>query len=403
METVLEKMNNLHKVGNNVFNKNSDHNKARVLADRYIKQNKVISAYDVNEVLKFHGIKIEQKILDKVLAKPKLEFDNLNINIIRSDTFIKKIGKIRSKPIPGVYIWIHKATNSMYVGSSNRLARRLTGYIKMTYSNIGKLIPLIRKDSLNAFSLQVIPLTEDYIPNQELALEQYFLLHSCFNLNTIKLVKSLSIKNNKSLYMYTKDLSNLIFFSDTQEDFIFKLNIHYNTFTNSLNTGSTYLNKYVFKDKPIQEAKYSNMSIKDINIMLNKDRLEEKRKLGKKIILIPLEKNKETKYFENTNACLSFIKKIGPSSKSTLYRHIESSKPYFGYICKSNINKGNILIRKSIPVSITDILTNNKIIYPTLRKAAKSFLPEFKTTESIIKTYAYNGKIFKNKYIINFL
>ena len=386
----------------NFLCKNKDYDKANKLANKYIKENKTINAFKVNKALKFHNIKVKQDFLDKVLSKPILKFDNLDVNIIKSDLFLEKLGRIRSKAVPGVYIWIHKSTNYMYVGSSNRLARRLIGYIKMTYNNIGKLIPLIKKDGLNSFSLQVIPLTNDYKINQELALEQYFLLHSCFNLNTIKIVKSVSNNNKKSLYMYTKDLSTLIFFSDTQEDFVYKLNIHYNTFTKSIKTGYIYLNKYVFKDKFIKGAKYNNMSIKDINIMLNKDRLKEKEKLSKTIELIPLKNNEEIKYFKNTKDCVNFLNKKGPSSKSTLYRHILLGKPYYGYICRSKSNKGNPLIMKSISVSITDIYTKNKIIYPSLRKAAKSFLPEYKTTESTIKTYATNGKIFINKYIINF-
>lgn len=270
----------------------------------------------------------------------------MNTDIIKSETFIKSIGKIRSKAIPGVYIWTHKSTNSMYVGSSNRLARRLIGYIKITHDNVGKLIPLIKKEGINAFSLQVIPLTEDYVANQELGLEQYFLLHSCFNLNIIKIVNSVSRNNDKSLYMYTKDLSNLIFYSSIQEDFIYKLNIHYNTFTKSINTGYAYLNKYVFKDKPFKGAKFSNMSIKDINILLNKDRLDEKEKIGKNILLIPVKNNEQIKYLKNIKDCVNFLNKIGPSSKSTLLRHIKSGKPYHGYICKGKINKGNILIKK---------------------------------------------------------
>jgi hypothetical protein len=38
--------------------------------------------------------------------------------------------------------------------------------------------------------LEVLPLIESYSINQELSLEQYFLLHSEFNLNTLKVVNN---------------------------------------------------------------------------------------------------------------------------------------------------------------------------------------------------------------------
>lgn len=87
----------------------------------------------------------------------------------------------------------------MYVGSSSILARRLIGYFNNTHKNTGKLIPLIKKEGINAFSLEIIPLTEDYIINQEISLEQYFLLHSKFNLNVLKVVNDISGARSKPL------------------------------------------------------------------------------------------------------------------------------------------------------------------------------------------------------------
>lgn len=60
--------------------------------------------------------------------------------------------------------------------------------------------------------------------------------------------------------MYTKDFSELIYYSHIQEDFIFKLRIHHTIFTKNLNTGAIYLGKYVFTDKPVVGAKENNMS-----------------------------------------------------------------------------------------------------------------------------------------------
>src|SRR5438876_2246478 len=133
----------------------------------------------------------------------------------------------------------------MYVGSSSALARRLIGYFNNTYKDTGKLIPLIKKECISAFNLEVIPIINNYTINQEISLEQYFLLHSKFNLNTLKVVNNFSGARCKPLYMYTKYFSNLIYYSHIQEDFIFKLKIHHSIFSNSLKKGALYLGKYI--------------------------------------------------------------------------------------------------------------------------------------------------------------
>jgi hypothetical protein len=238
----------------------------------------------------------------------------------------------------------------MYVGSSSTLARRLIGYFNNTYKNTGKLIPLIKREGVSAFKLQVIRAPpspphnnigggrggdEGYTVNQELSLEQYFLLHSKFNLNVLKVVNDFSGARSKPLYMYTKDFSELIYSSHIQEDFIFKLRIHYSIFSNSLKTGAAYLDKYVFTDKPIIGVRESNMSETDINTMLEKDRLEVKstQKVGRKVIIKAVNDNHNTKLFNSISDCIAYLNSIAPSNKTTLYRHIKSERPYHGYIC----------------------------------------------------------------------
>lgn len=184
------------------------------LANKYINESKSITAVEVNKVLAFAGIKITQPELDKILSKPRLEFSNLDSDTIRSDFFLQNIGTVRGKiQVPGVYIWTYLATGDKYVGSSSTLARRLIGYFNATHKSTGKLIPLIKSKGISAFKLEVIPLIDTYTVNQELSLEQYFLLHSEFNLNTLKIVNDFSGARAKPLYMYTKDFSELIYYS----------------------------------------------------------------------------------------------------------------------------------------------------------------------------------------------
>lgn len=89
----------------------------------------------------------------------------------------------------------------------------------------------------------------------------------------------------------------LIYSSDTQEDFIFKLRVHYSILSNSLKTGAYYLDKYIFTDKPIVGARESNMSVTDVNIMLDKDRLEVQMTKGRKVLIKAVDNN-DTKLFD---------------------------------------------------------------------------------------------------------
>jgi hypothetical protein len=242
--------------------------------------------------------------------------------------------------------------------------------------------------------LEVLPLIESYSINQELSLEQYFLLHSEFNLNTLKVVNNFSGARAKPLYMYTKDLSELIYYSDVQEDFIFKLRIHHTIFTRSLKTGKPYLDKYVFTDKPKVDAKKNNYSMAEINKMLDKDRFEIQKTKGRKVFLKAVN-DSHTKKFNSINDCIEYLNTIAPSFKTTLYRHMKSGKPYQGYVCKLDNEE-----TRDIKVNVTHLANNKTITYSSLRKAALSFAPKYNTTGQIIKAFADSGKLFKDEYEI---
>jgi hypothetical protein len=377
---------------------------AHKLANMYIKRGEQITATEVNTILTFSGIKITQNELDNILKKPFLEFNNLDLNTIKSEKFFKFLGTVRSKSVPGIYIWTHLASNSKYVGSSSSLARRLIGYFKGTHETIGKLIPLIKKEGVQAFSLKVLCLTESYSKNQEHSLEQYFLLHSEFNLNTLKVVNDVSGARAKSLFMYSKDLSELIYSSDIQEDFIFKLGIHHSTFTNSLKTGEIYLNKYIFTSEFINEAKHIKKSETEIKAMLEKDRLEylKIKNVIRKVIIKSINDNNITKSFDTISDCVAYLNTIAPSNKSTLYRRIESRVPYHGWICEWGGEETTHIRDKAVQVNVTNILSNETLTYSSMREAALSLAPEYITTGPTIKAYANSGKIFKEKYLFTY-
>ena len=63
------------------------------------------------------------------------------------------------------------------------------------------------------------------------------------------------------------------------------------------------------------------MSETDINFILYKDRSELQKSKGTKVIIKGIEENKDT-IFHSISSCISFLNNIGPSSKTTLCRHI---------------------------------------------------------------------------------
>lgn len=215
----------------------------------------------------------------------------------------------------------------------------MNGYINLTHRESGLLIPLLKKEKLKNFSLQVFPLHINYTKDSEIILEQYYLLDPSFSLNTIRVANNPSGSNARSLYMYNRDMSILYYSSTQQIDFIRKFNIHHTTFTKHLNNGTYYLGKYLFLREPVLTAKVKDISDSDLYLMLEKDRL--KYNINK-----PL--NSSAKPVELTNIstnniiilsslgkCIEYLKDKGlPANHITLIKYINLGKAYHGYLCK---------------------------------------------------------------------
>ena len=76
------------------------------------------------------------------------------------------------------------------------------------------------------------------------------------------------------------------------------------------------------------------MSETDVNLMLDKDRLEIQKSNRRKVIIKDIEGSKQTMQFDSISSCITFLNRIAPSNKTTLRRHIELGKPYNGYLCQ---------------------------------------------------------------------
>ena len=80
-----------------------------------------------------------------------------------------------------------------------------------------------------------------------------------------------------SLYMYNRDKSILYYCTANRREFLDNLNIHYITFEMHFTKGTYYLGKYLFTGYLVPTAKFKNLSLSELALMLEKDR-KSKRK-----------------------------------------------------------------------------------------------------------------------------
>ena len=313
---------------------------AHVIAFEQLNSGKPITASKINEILAYCNLSISHEMLNVLLNTPSFMLTDLNSKTITKKIIKDKLGLPNGKDrIAGIYIFTHITSGRKYVGSSSELSLRLNGYINFTHRESGLIVPLLKKENLKNFSLQVFPFYSNYVKGLEIILEQYYLLDPSFTLNTIRVANNPSGSNAKALYMYNRDMSILYYSSTQQIDFIIKLNLHHTTLTKHLNNRIYYLGKYLFLREPVLRAKVKDLSDLDLSLMLEKDRL----KFNKIKPLNSLSKGVElTKVNTNNSVVLpslgkgvEFLRKQGlPANQITLNKYINSKKAYHDYSCK---------------------------------------------------------------------
>lgn len=310
------------------------------LASEYIKSGQPVTAKIINDILAYCNINITEDELKDLVNAPRFVLQDLNQNEIFKS--LKNIvgspsGKIQ---IPGVYIFKQNNTGNKYVGSSSQLAIRLNGYLKEKHRSVGLLIPLLNKEKLSNFTLEVIPLYNNYKFRSEIVLEQYYLLDPSFNLNTVRVANNPSGSNAKPLYMYNRDKTLLYYSSMQQKDFINNLNIHYVTFNKHLENGTYYLGKYLFTRKPVLTAKVEKITSLDLALILEKDRVKFNinkplNSLSKPVLLIDANNSNNRELFFSIGKCVNYLRNKGlPANHTSLVKYINTDKAYHGYICK---------------------------------------------------------------------
>ena len=232
------------------------------------------------------------------------------------------------------------------MGSSSQLALRLSGYLNYTHKPTGKFIPLLFKEKISNFTLEIIPLVNNYNFRSEIVLEQYYLLDPSFTLNTVKVANNPSGSNAKPLFMYNRDKTILYYSSTQQIDFIKNLNISHFTFSKHLKKGSYYLGKYLFTREAELQAKVKDISIIKLALQLEKDRkLFNKNKplnsLSRSVLMcldskfIASGKEDNSMLFFSIGKCVEHLESKGlTATQTTLVKYIYTGKSYHGYIFK---------------------------------------------------------------------
>lgn len=314
--------------------------RGHVLAFESFYNQKVINAKIINEILEVSNIKTTDDQLKKLVNTKSIFYHDFNKKTL--EDIENKLGKARTnQSVPGIYIFTHIPTARKYVGSSNHLSRRINQYFRGWQKNTGLIVPLLKKESNQNFSLEILPLFDNYVKKSEIVLEQYYLLNPLFTLNTLRHAAVVGSNNGKPLFMYNRDMSILYYYTSEQINFIRNFNIHHTTFTKHLNNGTYYLGKYKFLREPVLTAKIKDMSDRDLAIILENDRVKfNKNKpvnsLSKPVILIDVNNSDQTIKFESLGKVVNFLKnKQLPASQTTLVKYLNTNIAYKGYYVKT--------------------------------------------------------------------
>ena len=256
---------------------------------------KDITADVLNKLLKNQRVSITEAELSRLKAIPGVRFDLLAcvLNDQTSSAFEALVGKPNTRGIKaGVYIFTHIASGAKYVGSSNSLSRRLDQYFSFKHfnqRNSGSLIPLIHKEGFEAFNLEVLVIPEDIglefkdsnnlnFNFSYLFLEQFYLLHEKFNLNTQRIV-NFRVDQGKTVYLYSLDWKVLYYCGYSLNEIKGVLGIHYATCTNCIKIGNSYLDFFRISTDYLDRAEKTKLSLQELLDLID---MKKKRSVKEK-------------------------------------------------------------------------------------------------------------------------
>jgi hypothetical protein len=316
----------------------------------------------INNLLKNQKVSITEAELARLKNIPGVRF-KLPLNDQTYPSFEGLVGKPNTRGIKaGVYIFTHIASGAKYVGSSNSLSRRLDQYFTFKHFNLsprpspgarpkgqknsGLLIPLIKEEGFEAFNLEVLVIPENIgLEFNEsnnlnfnfpyLFLEQYYLLHEKFNLNTQRIV-NFRVNQGKTVYLYSLDGKILYYCGTSLHGIKGALGIHYATCTHCIETGNSYLDFFKITTNFLDRAERTKLSLQELLELIDRKKKEvlQKRTSIKfsKAILIRKEDQEQTLEFSSITMTVKHLKSIGVhADRNQIAKYLYTDLSYKGY------------------------------------------------------------------------
>jgi hypothetical protein len=311
---------------------------------------KDITADVLNKLLKTQKVSITEAELTRLKSIPGVRF-GLPLNDQTSSAFEGLVGKPNTRGIKaGVYIFTHIASGAKYVGSSNSLSRRLDQYFSFKHfnqKNSGLLLPLIKRDGFEAFYLEVFVIPDDIglefkgsnnlnFNFSYLFLEQYYLLHEKFNLNTQRIV-NFRVDQGKTVYLYSLDRKVLYYCGYSLNEIKGALGIHYATCVNCIKTGNSYLDFFRISTDYFDRAEKTKLSLQELLDLIDVKKKEALKKSSSakfsKTIVIKEENQEQTLEFPSITLTEKYLDSLGIHvDRNKLAKHLDTNIPYKGYI-----------------------------------------------------------------------
>ena len=320
------------------------------LALEHINNGNLTTSEVINSVLLNQKVSITQKELETLLALPSVNFD-LPITDQTNPALIALIGKPGSRRSKaGVYIFSHKNSDKKYVGSSNDLARRFKQYVALACAaeknilfnnkDTGILLPMLEKEELKSFTLEVTVIPSSYSKYSHCFLEQYYLLNKNFNLNTHKIV-NFRVNQGFNIYLYDKDCQILYYSSNSLNAFCADLGIHHSSYKKHIANNSLFLDHFFISNNLIPEATISDLTELELRELIDERRKTSLNKVhlsyGKPVEVLDSDTNTTKIYDSSYKVATRF-----GFSRSSLRNYIANGKPYKNrYIFKYTNNKND--------------------------------------------------------------
>jgi len=322
-------------------------NNPEYLALEHIEGEKPTTSSTINKILLNQNLVVTDSKLKQLLKVKGVELDFPISRPENKELLAELTGKSKYKGFSGVYIFIHKNTGHKYVGSSNLLRRRMDYYFKGNFPLIGKFLPLLHKDGLNAFKLIIFKLDSKIFSNKDaLILEQYYLLNKEFNLNTLRIVNAGSSKGD-AVYLYDLTCSILYYHAKSNIELKRVLKIHTETSKKYVDSNLPYLNKFLLLSYAIPTAITSNIWVDELLDMMQKERRDSYTLGTRRSISVELEIKEgntfvdyiglrsQTLNFDSLTSCIEYLRKLGLTIKrDTLTKYIKNEKVFHNFLCK---------------------------------------------------------------------